>query len=64
MELLSETGLVVDSAANGVQAVEMVQNVAYDVILMDMQMRKNGRSGSNATNAQIPGRAKHCRFWP
>ncbi|WP_296701731.1 CHASE domain-containing protein [Thiocapsa sp. UBA6158] len=37
-ELLREGGLVVDLAANGSVAVQKVQEQAYDVVLMDMQM--------------------------
>lgn len=37
-ELLSSTGLVVDTAENGLVAVEKAQTGAYDLILMDMQM--------------------------
>ena len=36
--LLADTGLIVDVAGNGQQAVEMAQAGTYDVILMDMQM--------------------------
>ena len=40
VELLRETGLLIEVAENGAQAVEMAEHQAYDVILMDMQMRK------------------------
>jgi signal transduction histidine kinase/ActR/RegA family two-component response regulator len=36
--LLQEVGLVVDSACNGLEAVEMASRHAYQLILMDMQM--------------------------
>ena len=36
--LLSQAGLVVDTAANGREAVEKVRTMAYDLVLMDMQM--------------------------
>ncbi|CAO3430457.1 response regulator [Azospirillum endophyticum] len=36
--LLTEAGLSVDTAENGVQAVEMVQCGDYDLVLMDIQM--------------------------
>jgi two-component system sensor histidine kinase/response regulator len=37
-EILAEVGLLVDIAADGVEAVRMVQERRYDVVLMDMQM--------------------------
>ncbi|MBF0188673.1 MAG: response regulator, partial [Magnetococcales bacterium] len=37
-ELLERAGLVVDLAANGRQAVEMVQRFPFDAVLMDLQM--------------------------
>ena len=36
--LLSQAGLVVDTAINGREAVEKVRTMAYDLVLMDMQM--------------------------
>ena len=36
--LLSQAGLVVDTAINGRVAVEKVRSMAYDLVLMDMQM--------------------------
>ena len=38
IELLGDAGLLVDVAENGEDAVRMVQEAAYDVVLMDMQM--------------------------
>ena len=37
-ELLNSTGLAVETAENGLQAVEMVRNNFYDLVLMDVQM--------------------------
>lgn len=37
-ELLSSNGLIVDTAENGIVAVEKAQTGTYDLILMDMQM--------------------------
>jgi two-component system sensor histidine kinase/response regulator len=37
-ELLEDAGLVVDVAANGQIALEMVQRVSYDLVFMDVQM--------------------------
>jgi len=39
-ELLSKTGLIIDTADNGLQAVEKAKAKPYDLILMDMQMPK------------------------
>ncbi len=38
VELLNSAGFVVDTAADGLQAVHMVQAHVYDLILMDIQM--------------------------
>nr|WP_275889005.1 PAS domain S-box protein [Desulforhopalus vacuolatus] len=37
-EILENAGLVVDVADNGLRACDMVQKVAYDAVLMDIQM--------------------------
>ena len=37
-ELLGDAGLLVDVASNGQDAVRMVQESVYDIVLMDMQM--------------------------
>ncbi len=38
VEMLGETGAVIDIANNGKKAVESVQKTSYDVVLMDIQM--------------------------
>jgi PAS domain S-box-containing protein len=49
LDLLSGAGLVVDLAANGVEAVAKAREGAYDLILMDMQMPE--MDGIQATRA-------------
>lgn len=49
IEMLSDTGLVVDVAEDGLQAIEMVRSNSYDAILMDMQMPN--MNGVQATEA-------------
>ncbi|MFZ4536030.1 PAS domain S-box protein [Propionivibrio sp.] len=54
--LLEETGLTVDLAEDGVEALEMAEHIDYDLILMDIQMpRLNGIEATQAIRA-IPGR--------
>jgi PAS domain S-box-containing protein len=42
LAILAETGLAIDIADNGVQALEMLGRTAYDLVLMDMQMPRMG----------------------
>ena len=52
MELLSETGLWVDTAENGLEALAKARTTAYDLILMDVQMPKmNGLESTQAIRA-------------
>ena len=56
-EMLASTGLELDLATDGKEALEKARTSAYDVILMDMQMPE--MSGVDATKAirQLPGYA-------
>ena len=55
LELLSGLGLSVDIAEDGLEAVEKVNNQAYDLILMDVQMPKLDGLDATKTIRFLPG---------
>ncbi|WP_300440660.1 MASE1 domain-containing protein [Zoogloea sp.] len=55
-ELLSTTGLIIDTADNDLQAVQKAKAKPYDLILMDMQMPKMDGVTATRLIRQIPGR--------
>ena len=56
-ELLAETGLQVDVAANGREAVDRVRQHSYDLILMDMQMPEMNGIDATRLIRTLPGQA-------
>jgi len=58
-KLLARSGYLIDIAENGIQAIEAMQNAAYDVILMDVQMPKMDGIEATKLIRMMPGDKKH-----
>ena len=56
--LLEDAGLLVDTAKDGIEAVQQVKETAYAVILMDMQMPNLNGVDATRTIRALPGRGE------
>ena len=56
-ELLVDTGLQVEVASNGREAVDRVRAGDYDIVLMDMQMPQMNGVDATREIRQLPGKA-------
>jgi CheY-like chemotaxis protein len=57
-ELLTGVGLVVDSASDGLDALEKVKSQTYDLVLMDLQMPRMDGLDATQTLRGLPGWSK------
>lgn len=55
LDVLRDAGLVVDLAADGIQAVDLVRNHAYDLVLMDVQMPRMDGIAATKEIRRLPG---------